>query len=132
MDMKIIAPRESSGFTLVEIMIVVAILGLLSAIAVPNIVRARDTARTNSCIANIRELDSAKHQWALEEKKDFTEVPLPADLIGVTLYLKTQPICPLDNSAVPTITSSYDLWSIDVIPTCKIQGSAPINPHVLE
>jgi prepilin-type N-terminal cleavage/methylation domain-containing protein len=58
--------KNNKGFTLVEIMIVVAIIGLLAAIAVPNFVQARQTARTNSCINNLRLLDAAKEQLALE------------------------------------------------------------------
>jgi len=63
--MKINTSRKS-GFTLVEIMIVVAIIGLLAAIAIPNFVRARKTAQANSCINNLRLIDAAKQQLLLE------------------------------------------------------------------
>lgn len=66
--MKIQAGRKA-GFTLVEIMIVVAIIGLLAAIAVPNFVRARESAQLNSILNNLRLIEGAKDQWALENKK---------------------------------------------------------------
>src|ERR1043165_6158878 len=70
-SMKIRASRKA-GFTLVEIMIVVAIIGLLAAIAIPNFVKARTTSQQNACINNLRQYDGAVQQWALENKKDST------------------------------------------------------------
>ena len=66
--MKIQTSRKA-GFTLVEIMIVVAIIGLLAAIAIPNFVKARENAQLNSIINNLRIVEGAKDQWALENKK---------------------------------------------------------------
>src|ERR1017187_3933255 len=63
--MKTHASRKA-GFTLVEIMIVVAIIGLLAAIAIPNFVHARQSAQTNACINNLRQIDAAKQEWAME------------------------------------------------------------------
>src|SRR5215475_5786821 len=60
---------KKSGFTLVEIMIVVAIIGLLAAIAIPNFVKARTTSQANACINNLRQMDGAAQQYALENKK---------------------------------------------------------------
>lgn len=83
--MQINTAKNNNGFTLVEIMIVVAIIGLLAAIAVPNFVRARETAKKNAIINNLRVLESAKQQWALEKKKASADVPVSTDL---TPYLK--------------------------------------------
>jgi len=65
--------KKNGAFTLVEIMIVVAIIGLLAAIAIPNFVKARTTAQKNSCIANLKQIDGAVQQWALEQKKVATD-----------------------------------------------------------
>ena len=64
-----IKTNKTAGFTLVEIMIVVAIIGLLAAIAIPNFVKARENAQLNSILNNLRIIEGAKDQWALENKK---------------------------------------------------------------
>src|SRR5450432_1756819 len=64
----------SSAFTLVEIMVVVTIVGLLVGIGVPNYLRARDTARLNCIYKNLREIESAKAQWALDHNKTTGDV----------------------------------------------------------
>src|SRR3990167_7626495 len=85
--------KNTAGFTLVEIMIVVAIIGLLAAIAVPNFAQARTNARRGTCINNMRLIDASKEQYALENNKDSTVTPVAAD---VTPYLKgnAMPTCP--------------------------------------
>jgi prepilin-type N-terminal cleavage/methylation domain-containing protein len=75
-----IKKSRSLGFTLVEIMIVVAIIGLLAAIAIPNFVKARTTSQSNACINNLRQIDAAVQQFALEHNAAATYVPVVTDV----------------------------------------------------
>jgi prepilin-type N-terminal cleavage/methylation domain-containing protein len=93
--MKLNTSRKA-GFTLVEIMIVVAIIGLLAAIAIPNFVRARTTAQTNACVNNLRQIDGAKDQWALETGQSDGDACTLAD---ITPFLREAPTCPVGQTA---------------------------------
>src|SRR5436190_19423581 len=81
-----IKTNSKAGFTLVEIMIVVAIIGLLAAIAIPNFVKARENAQLNSIFNNLRIIEGAKDQWALENKKGTGDAV--ASVTTVSDYLK--------------------------------------------
>ena len=117
--------NRKSGFTLVEIMIVVAIIGLLAAIAIPNFVRARSTSQNNACINNLRLIDGAKQQWAREAKKSSADSPTGANLQpylgrGTAGVL---PTCPLDSAATPAFATSYEPNTVAVNPACKIDAT---------
>ena len=115
--MKVKTARHS-GFTLVEIMIVVAIIGLLLAIAIPNFIRARGTTQKKTCINNLRQVDSAKHQWALENRKADTSTPNTDDL---KVYIRKNqfPSCPANGA--------YEVNAMNTDPTC----SKTANGHSL-
>lgn len=110
----------NGGFTLVEIMIVVAIIGLLATIAIPNFVRARLKAQQSACINNLRQIDGAKQTWALENKASQSTVPTIAN---IQPYLGrgtqgTAPTCPADTAS--TFATSYNLNDLQTAPACLI------------
>ena len=99
-------------------MIVVAIIGLLAAIAIPNFIRARTTSQKNACINNLRQIDGAIQQWALENKKAAAATVAFTD---VSPYLKNSVICPSGGS---TFANSYTLVDVATKPVCqKVPGT---------
>ena len=121
--MKIQNSRKT-GFTLIEIMIVVGIVGLLAAIAIPNFYRARQVSRTNACINNLRQIDSAKHQWALENGQKSSALPTSANLtpyIGRNMLAKDL-YCPLSKAQAAQGMAwagySSSIGAVGALPSC--------------
>lgn len=129
--MKINTSRKA-GFTLVEIMIVVAIIGLLAAIAIPNFIKARTQSQANACINNLRQIDGAIQQWALESKQTGTATVTGAN---ITPYMGRGsagqlPFCPSDTAQL--FASSYTVVDASTAPVCIINGASGTAPkHVL-
>jgi prepilin-type N-terminal cleavage/methylation domain-containing protein len=109
-----IKTNRKSGFTLVEIMIVVAIIGLLAAIAIPNFVKARTSSQTSACIANLKQIDGAIATWALENKKTSSASVVTAQLFGDLNYIKSKPSCPAGGT--------YSITTVQTRPTCSVAG----------
>jgi type II secretory pathway pseudopilin PulG len=103
-------------------MIVVAIIGLLASIAIPNFVKARTTAQMNACISNLRQIDGAIQQWALDTKQGDTATVTAADILP---YLKNAVTCP---SGGKTFADSYTVSTVQARPTCQKQPAT----HKLE
>lgn len=100
--------KKTQGFTLVEIMIVVLIIGVLMAIAVPQFIKARSGSRQKTVISNLRTIDSAKERWAMEQGRKSGDPVVTADLTPD--YIKTYP----DNTPV---TGNYLPNAVGANPT---------------
>lgn len=94
---------KRKGFTLVEIMIVVAIIGLLAAIAIPNFIKARETAEKNACIGNLKQLQGGIQVWAIDAGKTSTDTPTEAQLVPD--YIKAFPKCKTVKYVIPAVSA---------------------------
>ena len=96
------------------VMVLVAVVGLLAAIAIPNFVRARETAQRNVCISNLRQIDAAKQQWATENKKENGD---PVDENQINQYLKSsaRPVCLKGGTYIYSPVGSE--------PSCSVHGT---------
>lgn len=105
-------------------MIVVAIVGLLASIAAPTWVRARTTSQAQACINNLKQIDGAKQQWALENKSAPDVTPNFADISG---YLKSSVTCPADSASA--FATSYNMNTVSEKPTCQITPADHVLPE---
>ncbi|MEI6914152.1 MAG: prepilin-type N-terminal cleavage/methylation domain-containing protein [Armatimonadota bacterium] len=110
--------KSRKGFTLIEIMIVVLIIGILLAIAVPNFIQARDSSRIKSCVANLKQIDSAKQQYAMDNKLAGTATVTEANIVGTYIKGTALAECPAGGT--------YAINAVDTNPTCTI------TDHVLQ
>ncbi len=115
--------KLQQGFTLVEIMIVVAIIGILAAIAIPNFVKNRNQSQAKACISNMRQISTAAENYLTENNMaPFTS--WTAALVGTTSYIKTEPKCPA--AGTYTVTCAADTGA--KVTCSKSTGD---TPHVL-
>lgn len=108
--------KDRKGFTLVEIMIVVAIIGIIIAIAIPGFLRAREVSRGRACQENLHKIEGAKEQYALEGNVPSSATPTWGSLIGETLYIKRTPICP--GGGLAGSNGIYTIKNLESTPTC--------------
>ncbi len=127
--MKFRPKNSKTGFTLVEIMIVVLIIGILLAIAIPNFVAARESSRAKACIGNLKQIDSATQQYCMDKQlstatygagKPTLGTVAATTLVGANSYIRATPACPSGGtySVAATITDN---------PQCSISGDGSTN-----
>ena len=109
-----------AAFTLLEIMIVVAIIGLLAGISTPSVLKARDTSQFNTIISNLRIIESTKDQWAIEQKQRNGAQPLDTDLAP---YLR--------NFTMPKLVlgETYNINPIGTLPTATIPATVRLGTY---
>lgn len=111
-NVKCSADRSISGFTLIEMSIVLLIIGILMSIAVPSYLRVKDNSCEKACCAQLRMIQDAKDRWAIDNKKSSSDTPTMNDLVPA--YLRKIPECPR--------AGSYHIGTVAEPPTCSIDG----------
>lgn len=103
-----------------EVMIAVLIIGVLASIAVPNFVRARTSARMHTCINNLKQLETAKEQWAMENKKSAGDACAISDIVGVGLHIHDQPVCPAGGTYSVNVVGTKASCSLSAAPESHV------------
>ena len=116
-----LAPK--AGFTLIEIMIVVGIISLLAAISIPNFIHARATSQASACINNLRKIDDAVQQYALEKNK--SGVAVVSSTVVIPYLGRTDagawPKCPA--------AGTYSVTTVADKPTCTKSDLGHVLPE---
>lgn len=117
--LKLSRHKNRKGFSLVEVLLAAAIIGLLCAMAIPNFSKIRANVYKDQCTTNLRRIVSAKEHWSLETGNTIEPSPTQLDP-----YIKDGTFslfCPLDSTK--SFTNSYNINNVATNPTCKISPS---------
>ena len=116
------SPKKSFTQKVVAAIVVILLVGIIVVIVIPNFIRMKYETAANACVNNLRQIEGAKEQWALENNKHSNDIPTSAE---IAVYLKDDklPLCPAGGT--------YTIGNLDENPKCSIGISAWPNEHVL-
>ena len=120
---------EKRGFTFMEFLMVIVLLGIMVGAVVPNVIKIRDRANINVCKNHLRQIQIAKDQWALENNKFDTDFPTIDNLNPYIPDGIRSLYCPLD--AAKSFVTSYNIFDVMSNPTCKIAASHDMSSDTL-
>jgi prepilin-type N-terminal cleavage/methylation domain-containing protein len=112
---------KHSGFTLVEIMIVIAIIGLIAAIAIPNFIKAREDSQATACATNLEQINGAKQQVAFAQNLGPTDTPSDAALMQY-LQLGTDVTAVNNSTNICPAGGTYTVGNMSILPVCTLAG----------
>ena len=111
--------KASSLRGVAQTLLPLLVIGTIIGIGIANYIEATATCCKPNCVANLRRLDDAKQQWAIDNKLNGTDTPTDTDLFGTDLYLKIKPTCPQGGH--------YTLRAVNEWPTCCLAAELGHN-----